>query len=357
MVTIAGFQRIWAIVLLSAITALADPPPGFNWIQTFDDEFNGTALDTTKWHPHDHNCGTRNNELQAYEPENVTVANGCMLEKAEKRSVSYAYCGSSGNTKQYASGMAITEGKFTQKYGYFEASIKLPRGRGMWPAFWTLPTPYSWPPEADIMEDINQGDGSVVWPGTNWFAASNYPSGGGGTKATFWQGGYPTGYQPDLSAAFHIYGMDWEPDSVRFYLDGRKIGNAITQYTQPNCGFFMMINLAISPNFPPNDAMLPCTLKTDWVRVWQKGTTLDKSPHTFRAQPSITPSYANGTLRINAPANCLYRCCLTDATGRISASHEGIGPWTIPRQSAKGIYQLSLQHEGRSFSTEFVMQP
>jgi beta-glucanase (GH16 family) len=359
MATISGFQRIWAIALLSAITALADPPPGFHWTQTFDDEFTGTALDTTKWHPHDHFCGTRNDEVQGYVPENVSVANGVCQLKGEKRTVNYGYCGNAGNSKSYASGIIISQKKFAQRYGYFEARMKLPRGRSMWPAFWcltddipSLGTGGGWPPEVDILELINGGDGNQYGYATAWYTASSYPncngSGGGADYWNSWSG------SKDLSAEFFLTAMLWTPDSVVFYADNKKVGKW-TQHLQWNCPFFMLLNLAMKPG--PNDAMLPAYVSIDWVRVWQYGTVDVGPSRTKPMQPAIVPAYTNGQLRINAPAAVSYACSVTDATGRVRASHEGTGPWAAPISLTKGIYFLTLTRETRTASGRFAVRP
>ena len=83
-----------------------------------------------------------NNELQAYTPENIVVANGLCTIKVEHRdAVNTDRTGRKGRTQHFASGAFTSYDKFTQTYGYFEARIKMPKspGAGVWPAFWMLP--------------------------------------------------------------------------------------------------------------------------------------------------------------------------------------------------------------------------
>ena len=128
-----------ATLLAGLAPAQANPPPG-TWTLSLDEEFNGTALNTAIW-----NKGMRwnaiiNNELEGYVPENVTVANGVCTLKVEKRTVNNKdMYGNTGAQQSYASGCLQTYKKWTQAYGYFEASIKMSSGTGTWPAFWLLP--------------------------------------------------------------------------------------------------------------------------------------------------------------------------------------------------------------------------
>jgi beta-glucanase (GH16 family) len=331
---VAPFCMMFAFTL----AVFADPPSGFNWTQTFDDEFNGMELDTTKWHPHDYHCGTRNDEVQAYMPENVLIENGLCRLKGEKRAVSYAYCGQSGNTKQYASGIIVSHQKFYQKYGYFEARMKLPRGRNMWPAFWMV-SGQGWPPEVDILELINGGDGSQYGYAMAWYTSDRYPAcNGSGGSNSYWNS---FSGSKDLTTQFFNTAMLWTPDSSVFYVDERKVGKT-TKDLQWNCPFFLMLNLAMKPG--PNDALLPAYVDIDWVRVWQYSGTVDIQPSRIRAaHTTITPSYANGMLRISAPDEASYWYTLTDATGRLLVSHEGKGSWTASAALNKGIYFFSIK--------------
>jgi hypothetical protein len=82
-------QSIAAIMLLSAMAALAIPPPGFRWTQTFGDEFDGTALDATKWTLQFFDCIVINGESQVYKPENVSVRDGKLYLVARREQCSY----------------------------------------------------------------------------------------------------------------------------------------------------------------------------------------------------------------------------------------------------------------------------
>ncbi len=129
-------------------TQNAATPGGLSgtWKQIFDDEFNGTSLDTSKWKPcyHSGDCtNSGNNELEWYLPENVTESNGVLQLQAKKQ----IYNAPDGKTYAYTSGM-IASTNFSFTYGYVEMRAKVTACKGMWSAFWMLPTGGGWPPES-----------------------------------------------------------------------------------------------------------------------------------------------------------------------------------------------------------------
>lgn len=157
-------------------------------------------------------------------------------------------------------------------YGYFEARLKLPKGKGTWPAFWMMPKNYaSWPDdgEIDIMEEV----------GVN----ANYVSSSIHCKAYYHSIGtqktnerYLAGAQDD----FHIYALEWTEDNIRTFVDGQllfsfdndKTGN---KNTWPfNTPFYLKLNLAWGGDWGGwngvDNSALPCTYEIDYVRVFQK---------------------------------------------------------------------------------------
>ena len=213
--------------------------------------------------------GWGNNELQYYtkRKENIKVENGVLLITAKKENLE----GSS-----YTSARILTRGNFEQKYGRFEARIRLPYGQGLWPAFWLLGsncnsangTPESnWPDcgEIDIMEYRGQDPtivlGSVHGPG--------YSGGEAITKQ----------YELEndrFDTNFHVFGIEWAPDHINYYVDD-VLYNQITPddvtgnwvFDQP---FFIILNLAVGGDFvnaPNNETVFPQTMLVDYVRVYK----------------------------------------------------------------------------------------
>ncbi|GAB2774090.1 glycoside hydrolase family 16 protein [Salinimicrobium soli] len=207
--------------------------------------------------------GWGNNELQYYTSrnENVSVQNGYLLITARKE----AFEGS-----QYTSARLVTKGKFEQTYGRYEARIKLPYGRGMWPAFWLLgaDTPGEvWPEigEIDIMEYRGQNPtvvlGSVHGPG--------YSAGNSVTKSY-------TLTNERFDTDFHIFGIEWGPEYINYYVDD-VLYNQVTPNDVPgewvfNDPFYIILNLAVGGDFvgPPNEeTVFPQTMLVDYVRIYE----------------------------------------------------------------------------------------
>lgn len=186
------------------------------------------------------NWGWGNGEKQYYtnRKENAEVKDGKLRITALKES----YGGS-----KYTSARIITRGKKVFKYGKFEASIKLPQGRGTWPAFWLLPTTGVWPNdgEIDIMEAVGYRPNLAF--GTAHSKDRN------GTKDNGGRGMYIT--VDTMYTEYHTYGVEWLPDGLRFYVDDeiyyeyfpRKQVECPTRDMWPfdKNDFFIILNVAI----------------------------------------------------------------------------------------------------------------
>jgi len=247
-----------------------------NYELVWSDEFEGTALNTDSW---DVQIGTGqayglpdgwgNQELQYYTnfPENIVVSDGTLKINALENSF---------GGKDYTSARIRTAGNHDFLYGRFEGRIKLPSTPGIWPAFWMLPTdtPYGiWAAsgELDIMESVNIADRIY---GTAHFG---FPSPGNTASGT----SVVTG--EDFSDDFHVYAIEWEPDEVRWYLDGQLYytltsstwfsSNASGNNRAPfDVDFHLLLNVAVGGQFPgsPNgSSVFPQTMEIDWVRVFQ----------------------------------------------------------------------------------------
>ena len=208
--------------------------------------------------------GWGNQELQYYtdRSENVTVQNGVLLITAREES----FEGSS-----YTSARLVTKDKFEQRFGRFEARIRLPYGQGIWPAFWMLgadidENPWPGAGEIDIMEYRGQSPtvliGSVHGPGY---------SGGDAISKEF------TLSNDRFDTGFHIFGIEWGPEYVNFYVDD-VLYNQITpeDVTGPwvfDKPFYILMNLAVGGNFvgsPNEETEFPQTMLVDYVRVYEE---------------------------------------------------------------------------------------
>ena len=210
-------------------------------------------------------AGWGNNELQYYtdRTENVTVQNGVLIITAREESF---------ENYNYTSARLLTKGKFDQTYGRFEARIKLPWGQGLWPAFWLLGDDSGgteiWPQigEIDIMEYVGSDPTKV-------FGTVHGPGYSGGESIG-------KSYELDgdrFDAGFHIFGIEWGPDYINYYVDD-VLYNQITPEDVPgewvfNRGpFYIILNLAVGgalPGSPNEETVFPQNMLVDYVRVYK----------------------------------------------------------------------------------------
>ncbi len=208
--------------------------------------------------------GWGNQELQYYtdRSDNVTVQNGVLLITAREESFEGSV---------YTSARLITKDKFEQRYGRFEARIRLPYGQGIWPAFWMLgadidENPWPGAGEIDIMEYRGQEPtvliGSMHGPG--------YSAGEAISKEyELTNDRFDTG--------FHIFGIEWGPEYVNFYVDD-VLYNQITPEDVPgpwvfNKPFYILMNVAVGGTFvgsPDEETVFPQTMLVDYVRVYKE---------------------------------------------------------------------------------------
>jgi beta-glucanase (GH16 family) len=198
------------------------------------------------------------------------------------RAIKETYTGPDGVERNYTSARIHSEGKFSQRYGRFEARIKIPDGQGIWPAFWLMGgRPQNWPDggEIDIMENVGKEPrtvhGTIHGPGYSGRKGisgefklpegQRFANGGSGLAR----------YAP----GFHIYAVEWEPDAIRWYVD-ETLYETVTPASLPagakwvfDRPFFLLLNLAIGGDWPgpPNDATaFPQEMLVDYVRVYER---------------------------------------------------------------------------------------
>jgi len=224
------------------------------WTLTFQDEFDGATVDATKWVKR-YKWGEAqiNSELQAYVDDAFQLQNGVLTITGDKRSASYA-----GQTFQYASGVLCSVHE--QKYGYFEARLKVPAGQGLWPAFWLLgQVAAPGVNEIDIHEILGHQP-STVYMTVHW--GTDYDA-GHKSDGSSWAG-------PDFSADFHVFGLEWTPDAIIWTIDGverkRHTGEGV-----PQVPMYVILNLAIGgmwPGAPDATTQFPALYQIDYVRAY-----------------------------------------------------------------------------------------
>ncbi len=224
------------------------PPniPG-TWKIDWADEFNDQSVDgwkTNIWWSPDGAAG-RNVGDERTSASNVTVAGGNLNLTATK-----------SGSLSYTSGLVTSEGLHEFQYGYVESRMQIPKGKGMWPAFWMLPASHDdGAGEIDVMEVV--GD-------EPWMFHMNYHVDGPYDDAESTDVGF------DLSAAFHTFAVDWQKDSITWYLDGKPMHRAANHTHEP---LYVILNLAVGgdwPGSPNSSTQFPSRMNVDYVRVWEK---------------------------------------------------------------------------------------
>jgi beta-glucanase (GH16 family) len=244
-------------------------PPGKPWKLVFADEFRGNSLNKRTWHTcfwwATTTCSiTSNHELELYNRGDAFVRRGTLRLRAQRRRM----VGWSGRRYRYTSGMVMTGGRkhvkppgFTFTYGFAEARIRVPKGKGFWPAFWMLPARYESLPEIDIMEIL--GHSTDIH---RMHFHYREPDGTEADSGAAWTG-------PDFAAGWHTFAVDWQPDAIVWYVDGVERRRFTNASVIPNEPMYLLLNLAVGGDWPgrPRAATrFPSYLQADYVRVWQR---------------------------------------------------------------------------------------
>lgn len=296
------YRAFAALALLAGLSAGAAHAQD-GWKQVWSDEFDGDRLDETQWTPAADCGGGGNDERQCYAvlPETVFVGGGVLKLTAIKRrteGLANPWAGPTGpmKTGDYASGKILTKGKASWRYGRVEARARVPGGQGVWPAIWMMPEHEiygGWPRsgEIDILEAVNLGAPCETCEGgreNRIFGTIHFAGDAAGTHRQV-STSVPMPASPD---GFHVYAVEWSPDAIAWFVDGRRYAEAkAAQWKRddlaPEKGgagagpfdqpFHLILNLAFGGRWPEganakgvDEAALPATMEVDWVRVSQR---------------------------------------------------------------------------------------
>ena len=272
-------------LLLIPFAAYAQQPNRAKWQLTWSDEFNapnGTSPDLSKWSFETGGSGHGNNEQESYtaRPANIEQRGGNLIITARRED----FTGPDGIPRHYTSARIRTLDHFSQAYGRFEARMKLPIGKGIWPAFWLLGDDIQsvgWPKcgEIDILETIGAPDtmySTLHGPGY---------SGARGISQKFT---LPTGEA--VNTAFHTYAVEWSPNDIKFFFDDHLVAHRTPADLPPGTHwaydhpFFIILNLAVGgywPGLPDATTKFPQKMLIDYVRVY----SLKSPPPTAATKP------------------------------------------------------------------------
>lgn len=298
-----------------------DPRPG--WTLVWHDEFDGDAVDRTKWDfdlgngfydyaSHTWVPGWGNEELQYYtaDPDNVRVRDGCLSIRAVKASLHG--CGyTSARLKTRARDGTVL---FAKRYGRVEFRARVPWGKGLWPALWMLPVDDAYggwaaSGEIDLMEIVGDRPREVL---NSIHFGSAFPR----RSLITTTHALPPG---SLVSDWHVYACEWEPGEIRFYVDdthtgthrhwwscsrledGRGVEAAgeadLNPWPAPfDRPFYLLMNVAVGGNFPglpTPQTRFPAELVVDYVRVYDKvggyGPPSPRGPGTMPWEPGHEP--------------------------------------------------------------------
>ncbi len=282
----------------------------------WSDEFNGTTLNTNIWNIEVNDFGGGNNELQYYtdRQENLRIENGNLVIEARKENYL---------TRNYTSARITTQNKISFQYGRIEARMKLPYGKGIWPAFWMLGESISsvgWPNcgEIDIMELVGGGtNDSKVHCTLHWGPVTNGNHPMYGTSYTLPSGKFADDY--------HIFAVEWDEKTIRGYCDNTQyyvIDISKTGLEAFHNPFFIILNLAVGGNWPGSpDAttVFPQKMFVDYVRVYKK-----TSQFKIEGKKEVVENEKNIQYKIvNYSSNFQYKWVLPSSITKVSES-EGV---------------------------------
>ncbi|HSG36748.1 MAG TPA: family 16 glycosylhydrolase [Paracoccaceae bacterium] len=368
-----------ACLAFTGVAAAESPAAlvGQGWELVWNDEFDGEAIDPTKWSWETNCWGGGNNELQCYtdRSDNSFLRDGKLVIRAQKEDFTGPAepldwnSGAGDRTLPYTSARLRTLNKGDWTYGRFEIRAKLPGGQGIWPAIWMLPSDWvygAWAAsgEMDILEAVNLTDEAdkivhgTLHYGREWPA--NVQSGAS----------YDFG-EVDPRETFHTYAVEWGKREIRWYVDDVHYATQKSSgwYSQVlgDDGFFqdvpgdapfdqrfhLLLNIAVGGNWPgPPDetTQLPVEFEIDHVRVFQcvdDPQTLNACATRDRSATRVFGNVAPEILRVEYDPNVLNAEVVT------LFGDEDLSPFALGQYVANGTVGMArVEEEGRGLVTE-----
>jgi len=363
----SGSGKTMTVTLLD--NGQPDPGPT-NWTLAWSDEFSGTngaAPNPANWSYDTGGAGWGNNEWEYYTDSRDNSAldgNGNLVITAMTNTNPALTCASLSNAPCYAtSARLLTAGKQEFTHGRVEARIQIPKGQGIWPAFWMLGndifTTNPWPAsgEIDIMENIGKPSEQSTLYGT--IHGPGY-SGGSGI------GSGPYVVTSTLADDFLVFAIEWEPTRIRWFVDGTNYFTATDTMIPAgtnwvfNHPFFILLNVAVGgnwPGYPDGTTVFPQQMKLDYVRVYQAPDTAERFETTFvdntvgwrKVILPFSTFKRSATQPVNAPNNGLtltaaqgYRFDLAGSPAALNASTALSGAFYLDEVRAADLVKVYL---------------
>jgi beta-glucanase (GH16 family) len=315
------------------------------WEMIWNDEFNNSILDNSKWINDVGGNGWGNNEAQFYTAgsANLTMNNGFATITAKAQQL---------GSNQYTSAKIISKNFFDVKYGKIEGRMKCPMGKGLWPAFWMLGSnidTVSWPQcgEIDIMEHINNEPkihGTAHWNNVG----HQYLGGIINTDPTL----------------FHTYSIVWDANSIKWYMDDQlyyilNISNNTNGTEEFHKKFYLILNLAVGgnwPGYPDASTVFPAEFVIDYIRVYKPAVAA--TDELLASSIELIPNPADQTIQLisNFSNESFSNGQLWSMEGRFVQSIDFIASLIDIQHLEKGTYFISFEVNGKQVVKQFLKQ-
>jgi beta-glucanase (GH16 family) len=296
--------EITSIIADAAVADVPDwvgkkPPVDGDWVQTFDEEFNGPTIDYSKWNIYGHNYWDKRSH---FSKDNLILKDGTAIFHYEKKP---GFHNDDPNDKEtgntpYATGFLNTFGKWTQRYGYFESRMKLPHAQGLWPAFWMMPdrghTTYTghYRVGTTLQPGVDPGNGGME------FDIMEFLSAWGPYRyniAMIWDGygkimketGSTRNYVQADKDGYITSGMLWTPGSAIFYCNGKEVLRWENERVSSEQEYIMYDMVSGGwEHAQLDDSKLPDDFTIDYCRVWQRKdlATPEDGPKPNKGDPN-----------------------------------------------------------------------
>jgi len=265
-------KKLFIILLIYIFGTNIYAEESSDWKLVWSDEFHKDVIDTNNWSLQVLEAGRFNDEWQRYtnSNKNAFIDSDCLVIKAIHESDVHGM-------NQYTSARLHTGNKHAWKYGKIAARIKLPKGKGIWPAFWMLganineiggDTPWPQSGEIDIIEFYGSKDNAVVEANLHYADSSESHAMTGAVPYKLEQGIF--------ADSFHIFELEWNDRMISWYVDGQQFSSdSITseELSEFHKEFYILLNLAVGGTYagrPDTTTQFPQHMYIDWVRVYQK---------------------------------------------------------------------------------------
>ncbi|MFV1884529.1 MAG: family 16 glycosylhydrolase [Balneola sp.] len=246
--------------------------PGADWELVWSDDFSGETINPENWNFQEVEAGLFNEEWQRYtdSEQNAYIENNQLVIKAIHESDEHGL-------NQYTSARLNTANKQSWKYGKIAARIKLPYGKGIWPAFWMLganinenggDTPWPQSGEIDILELYGTKDDAMVEANIHYADSENKHAMMGAVSYTLDEGIF--------ADDFHIFELEWTKEYIKWFVDGNEYATtdiSSFELTEFHEEFFLLLNIAVGGTWagrPDDSTPFPQYMYVDWIRVYQQ---------------------------------------------------------------------------------------